>query len=214
MDVHTNKIAICQKNLAEFPKFLRFDRAKLRYHRETPFKATIAEKCQLFANYLQLLRKMLCNSNHIFVSGHIDKNDCGDFGDHLELLNYIQKDVLSICDGSLGYIFKIQFQSDQNSATNVIAKILQMPQIYRCLNVEIHLYGCKLENEQIQLPIETISKWVNQKYNGSNKKSDERFLRIFVYAVQNARAIYEHLKQVYMNNFLASHANSYCYLQI
>ena len=131
-----------------------------------------------------------------YVCGRIDKNDPGNFGDHSELLDHIQKDVLSICDGSLGYEFYIQFESDQNSATNVIAKILQMPQIYRCLNVEIRLYGCELANEQ--LPIELISNWVNQTYNGSNKKSDERFLRIFVRTVQNARELYEHLKQVYM----------------
>lgn len=129
----------------------------------------------------------------------INENNAQTFANHSELLDHLQRDLLPICNESLVYKFEIRFDSDSNSATNVLDKILQMTPIDRCSNVEIRLCDRYFSGKQqpMQLPIESISKWVNQTYPRNNKKSNERFLQIYPTNVLNIREIYGHLKEVF-----------------
>ena len=83
---------------------------------------------------------------------------------------------MPICGSSRSYKFEI-FSSDKISHADLIAKILQMPQIDCCSNVEIKLNGPIMHLMEFQ--IEPISNWLHQNCNGTNEKSDERFLLIY-----------------------------------
>ena len=71
-----------------------------------------------------------------------------------------------------------------------------MPPISRCSNLEITL--CCIEEAQ-QLPIETISDWLNRVIDG--RKTDTRiaqeiFMRIYMREIQNVKEMCDHLSKV------------------
>lgn len=130
----------------------------------------------------------------INFTGIINENDRSCFNDHLQLLDHIRMELLPICASSLGYKFRIRFDSDKNSATNVADKILQMHPIQRCSNVEISLYGLI---GQLSTEFESILNWLNPKHGGINEKSKERLLRIYSYCTfPSALELCDHLKKV------------------
>ena len=182
--------------MANLPQFLRFDCAKFNYR--TPnigyVTAPIAKKCQSVINYLQEMK--LNDANLInFICG-IDKNNPSYFSDHSQLLDHFQNKLLPICGTSRGFKFEIYLFSDGVSYINLIAKILQMPQIECCSNVEIILNGRSLY--PMQFPIESISNWLHRNCDGIEEKSKERFLRIFSFSFLCARELElcDHLKKV------------------
>ena len=160
--------------LTDLPQFFRFDRIQLDYQDSAAEALPIAEKCQSVVNCLQPLK--LDDSSLIHFIGAINKNDRNCFSDHSQLLDHLRNELLPICGSSHRYKFEIFLGSYEVSSNNLIAQILQLPQIECCLNVEIKLYGLRMY--LMQFPIDSISNWLHQNCNGTNEKSDERFLRI------------------------------------
>ena len=190
---------ISQVELAEFPQFLRFRKILLYYR-------CYEEKCQIFINTLRPLKKALNDSNLIQFEAICDQNDQTrtHFGNHSQILNHLQKELLPICEFSRGYSFTIWFYSapEMNAGTNVIASLIQMPSIDhdRCLNLEIELGG--FTGQIMQLPVEEISNWLTRKCDGidENKKANGRFLQIYSsFNFQNVREMFENLKKVITN---------------
>ena len=149
---------ISLQDLALFPAFLRFREVDLLYHHGSQ---SIAEKCDLFDGCLQSIKPTLNDSNLINLNCLTAKNVQKQFSNHQTLVKYVSERLLPICESSRSYSFFIGFVSDENSASNVIDSILQMAQIsrYGCFGVYIGL----INNNPAQLPIETISTWLNRK---------------------------------------------------
>ena len=142
------------------------------------FNGTVAMKCQLFGEFLQSIKGALINSK-ISLLCIIDQDDPTRFNDHSVLLDYLRNGLLPICDSSRQYEFSIQLNSDKNSAKEVIASILQFPQIIRCSNVGILLW--RMSGNQIQLPIDVIAQWLNQhadRVELIDRTKQEKFLKI------------------------------------
>ena len=158
--------------------------------------------CRLVVNCLQPLRKATNHSNLITLIGKIDKNDPTGFNNHLQLLNHVQEELLSICDSSRGYKFEIYFFSKENAGSNVICRILQMHPIEKCSNVEISLYG--IYGQPYLLPIEAISNFLHRKCNRIRKNSNEIYLRINLAKIQNVQAICDHFRKVIKLRFFSS----------
>ena len=166
---------------------------------------TIEEKRELIEKQLLPLKLALNDSNIVELVAYISQNDGNHFSDHSKLLDFIQNRFLPICNSSRGYKFDICFFSDKNSATNVIASILEMDEIKHCSNVEIEI----IFGEQKRLPVDEISNWLEPspdvaKNNHQNQK--ERLLEICFYCptfIQNARQMLEHLEKVYFIHFMA-----------
>ena len=117
-------------DLNSVPSFLRFNDLKLQYDNDSQ---PIAEKCQLFKECLQQLRASLSDLNEFFLTSFIDRENSSDFSDHLTFLNYLRDELLPICISSRRYKFIIGFNSDENSAANLL-------QFLNCLsNVHILL---------------------------------------------------------------------------
>lgn len=145
---------------------------------EFTFNGTISGKCHLFGEFLQPIKAALINSK-ISLSCIVDQDDPTRFNDHSVLLDYLRNGLLPICDSSRQYEFSIHFKSDKNSAKEVIASILQFPQIIRCSNVGILLW--RMSDNQIQLPIDVIAQWLNQHADLVeliDRTKQEKFLKI------------------------------------
>ena len=95
------------------------------------------------------------------------------------------------------YHFLIHF--DENSATNVIASLLQMDEIKRCSKVKI---GIEIDNGILHLPIEEISNWLERYIDGIENNVQNRDVRFFKFGfydiqIQNCREMIEHLIMVF-----------------
>lgn len=191
--VGNKRRTILPSDLSELPEFLRINEVDLWYEYS---RQSITEKCQLFVNYLQPLTPIINDANLIHFFAQIRqnyRNHCH-FSGHSQLLDHIRKELLPNCTYSRGYLFEISFYSDMNSAADVIISLLQMHPIKQCPNVEIRLY--ELASLPIQLPVKTISQWLNRKCDGSNANSKERFLKIYSDNIRNAQELYDDLKKV------------------
>ena len=102
------------------------------------------------------------NSNSFRFVACINQNDPTCFTDHSILLTYLSEQLLLICNLSRRYEFEIDFSSDKNAGTNFISSLLQMPAIIQCSQFKITLY---FTEEELQLPVEAISDWLNHKSN-------------------------------------------------
>ena len=148
---------ISLQDLALFPAFLRFREVYLLYNLGLQ---SIVEKCELFDKCLQSIKPALNDSDSLYFKCIISEYDPEQFSNHQTLIKYISERLLPICESSRRYLFGFNFCSDKNSSSNVIASILQMSQIcrYGCFGVYIGL----IDNNPTQLPIETISTWLNR----------------------------------------------------
>ena len=166
----------------------------------------------MFANYLRDIEEMtLKGVNQIHFVFPISKKCLSSFSDHVQLLNYLRKELLPVCGTSRSYKFELSFNCNYDDYprndvdTNVIAQILQMRPIDRCSNVEIKLCGM-YASPPMQWPIETVSDWLHQKSEGIAEKSQKRFLKIFSGGCENFRndrELCDHLREVkILNNFL------------
>ena len=222
-------------NLAELPKFVRFNKVKLdycdgyaeifaesNYLNGEPIKLPIAEKClSLLANYLQPLKKALNDSVLIHFFAAINGNDPNCFSNGSQLLSHVQNELVQICDSSRGYKFEIgYFCSEMNDSTNVIASILQMDPIVQSSHVEIIFHRLSnlnfltpqsdFQHHTRQLPIELISNWLHRKSKAINENSKGRFLQINLRYIQNAPELCDYLKEVIVKKFCRfSHPESW-----
>ena len=157
-------------NLSTIPRFIRFDSVSLSY---SGGSMTSEKKCQKVEKYLKAIKTASKHSNTIRFVGEINQNDPTCFTDHSVLLSYLDEQVLQLCNSSRGYEFQIHFHSDsdKDAGTNFISSLLQMPAISRCSNLEITLFFIE---EAQQLPVETISDWLNRKKHEA--EFHERFL--------------------------------------
>ena len=180
--------------MTNLPQFLRFERVELHYQSQSSvykYALPIAKKCQSVANYVKRLK--LNDTSLIQFNGTIDKNNRNNFGDHSQLIDHLRNELMPICGSSRSYKFEI-FSSDKISHADLIAKILQMPQIDCCSNVEIKL---RLPTQlQVQFPVEAISEWLHRNYHGIEEKAKDRFLRIYSSRFLCARELCNYLKKV------------------
>ena len=111
--------------------------------------------------------------------------------------------MLEICDSARSYKFRIWFDSDENGITNLIASLLKFPTIEHCTNLEIKI--ASLCGEQNLLPIKPILNWLKKSVDGMGinyRKQNEKFLGIWMNGIYNAREMIDHMKMVYLIDFL------------
>ena len=129
------EVEISLNALAAFPPFLRFDEVELIATdlfslQEGSNTQTIATRCKLFEDQLNLIKPILSGSLLIFCAD-VNRNDPTCFYDHTRLLIYLRR-LLPICDSFRGYEFVLAFKSDKDASGYVISSILQIPQIRSC----------------------------------------------------------------------------------
>ena len=151
---------------------------------------TITNKCQKVEKYLKPINT--AHSNSIRFVGDINQANQACFRDHSILLTYLREQLLQICNSSRRYEFEIHFRSDKNAGTNFISSLLQMPAIIRCSNLEITLNHIE---EAQQLPVETISDWLNRRKTDS-RIPQELFMKIWLREIQNVTEMCDHLSKV------------------
>ena len=184
------EVEISLDALAAFPPFLRFDEVEL-YTFSLPGGSntqTIATRCKLFEDQLNLIKPILTGSSLIFCAA-VNRNDPTCFYDHTRLLIYLRR-LLLICDSFRGYEFVLAFKSDKGASGYVISSILQIPQIRSCSYVEIIFVGSDPSN----LPVEDISNWLHRKCDGHG----ERKLRFISEQIKNRQEMVNHLKEVHI----------------
>ena len=171
-NANATRAKISLSDLAAFPPFLRFDEIELRFldpdssfldsdgEMEFPDTTPIGESCQLFESQLPSIKPTLDDSILTIYCG-VYETKPSRFRNNAELIDFLRNRLLTICDNSHGYDFYILLKSDMRAA-EYISSILQMPQIDQCSYVTIFLYFDS--DQQIRLPVETISKWINRKW--------------------------------------------------
>ena len=148
--------------------------------------------------YLQPLKRALNDSIVITFHAQINYNDSSCFNGRAQFLNHIQNEFLPICASSRGYRFDIDFFSDENDGANAIASLLNIFAIKCCLNVEITIKSSG-SGLQMQLPVEFISSWLNQKCERINETCEdakELILRIYSCKIQNPLEMCDYMKKV------------------
>ena len=175
------------------PNFLRFNDVLLVYERIGP--KSIEAKCHSIGEYLQLLA--LEDSNSFMFGGRIKQYEPSCFSDHSVLVAYLSDRLLPLCNSFRRYEFDIWFQSDRESATNVISSILQLTQNMRCSNLNISLYCLEMPT---LLPVEAISNWLNRKMEDAlgnvSRTPKETLLKICLGGIQNMEEMCDHLATV------------------
>lgn len=144
------------------------------------------------------LKPALKDSNMIEFRAGFFPDDPYRFNCYSTLIDYRIR-FLQICDSARGYKFQIYFFSDANVITNIIASILQMPQIERCSTVELEIilrWGV-----QMQLPVKAILNWLENPADEmqiNERKPKEKFLTIWLRGdhIHNVQELINHLKMV------------------
>ena len=183
---------------------------------------TLYSKQRLFLKHLQVLKPAFVDSNLFLFTARISQyfaaplwcSSCFkemfsiDFEDHFALLEHLRNKLLPICDSSRHYEFQIEIifaASGPNVATNVIESLLQMPQIVVCSNVTIEVRN--YPSVLIDLPVEAIVKWLNQKpdtdnptgvIDQQNANKHEKFLAIHLVAIHNELEVIANLTEVFL----------------
>ena len=195
--------AISNADLAECPQFLRFDEISLARKEIGQSEISVEQESQLFLACLRPLKSILNDSN-LCLCVTIDRNDRTHFGSQSEFLDHIRGELLPICDSSRGYQFTVWLMDgwyNREADQNLIASILQAPQVKRSSNVKIFLFN----SASPEWPIEAISNWLHQNYDSIRnlKGLKERFLRISTCnatlqdtELQDTQKLIDHLKKV------------------
>ena len=171
--IGTDEKAIVLSELVDVPSFLRFDTVILNY---IFGYQSFAQKCESFHGHLSSIKTTLYDSNVISFSLGIDQEDPTDFYNDSTLIEHIRH-IVSICDSSCGYDFRFQSYADSSTFGNLIASILGIPEIARSSFVSIS--GCYYAYTNMQLPVETISNWLNRERNGASCSVAVLIVRIF-----------------------------------
>ena len=135
------------------------------------------------------------------------------FDSYRKLLNHLRNQLLPTCNSARRYEFHITFDVDRHSIPNVIPSILELSQIIRCSNVLIDINNAREDlpwsymwTENIKLPAEIISNWLNYNFDHvqetKNQARKERLLELCMHRVsfENARAVCNQMKKVYLTN--------------
>ena len=196
-----DKKEIAFPELPTVPRFLRFGLVKLDYY--SIRHQSIVEKFELFRRHLPSIKATLYDSG--ITCFQFDNEDTNHSIDCSTLLEHI-RNIVSICDSSRGYLFAFGLERDSSwnmNVFNLIASILEMPEIACSSTVYIRpLYGC-ITLTLSQLPIEIISNWLNRERQAMNQKQRERVLALnFPVQYSQIQEMYDFLKQV---SFLSIH---------
>ena len=130
------------------------------------------------------------------VRGRFDR----DVAVNLDLLTYLEKELLQICNACRSYMFDIIWPrnfTDTSAVTNTITTILQSGPIDRCSEVLFNLY----QYLPTELPVMSIMNWLNRvpnsdTINANGKVKKERILEIFSPCIHNLLALVNGLKKV------------------
>lgn len=181
------------------PPFVRFHTVHVIYG---SCRQSVEEQWLVFRNSLELVKPALCDKNAIVFHGKIShKNDPSEFSNRQQLLNHLGNEFLPIYNQPSGYGFVIYIDEGEidgaNYEANIIASILEMPEVTRCSNVAFQI---KKWFDFIQLPVEQISNWLNRNLtnvdNGKNAENGELHLEISDISIHNALEMCNRLKQV------------------
>ena len=177
--IGVNNKEIALSELVVVPRFFRFDNVLLAYL--TGFQS-VAQKYESFCGYLTSIKATLNDSNVTRFYFAFNQEDTSQFNDHSGLLEHIRQ-IVSICDSSRGYSFVLRRFSD--AFGDVISSILEMPAIARSSFVSIppHWFLSYYGQRVAQLPIETISNWLNRERNALDQNQRERLL-VLVFPAQ------------------------------
>ena len=206
-----NNKEIALTELADVPRFLRFDRVSLVYPIDR--SKSIAQARESFRGYLSSIKATLNDANIICFVCKTEEDDPSQFSDHSPLLEHIRH-IVSICDSSRGYSFRFCFHAGMCTGTcqrwrnddddfffrvesafgNAIASILEMPEIARSSTVSIYNYPLF----RAHLPVEAISNWLNRERHPTEQNQRERNLALHFYlrSAQNVQEMFDSLKQV------------------
>ena len=185
---------IAFSELVVAPSFIRFGHVSLLYPYTYPIGSSqsIDERCESFHRHLLSIKSSLYDAVIISFVCQINKEDQSQFSSYSTSLEHI-RGIVSICDSSRGYSF-IFDAADKAEIGNVITPILEMPAISRSSTV----YITSIANSTVtQLPIETISHWLNRERNEIDQIQRERNL-VLVCSIQDSQIqeMCEFLKQV------------------
>ena len=160
-----------------FQQFIRFNDVNLCY--QNGFM-TAAAKCKRFNEHLKPLKAALSDLNLLHFDAEINENYVPDFSSFSNLLHHLRDELFPVCESSRAYKFTIRFQiwDWKGDGAALIESLLQIPQIDRCPNVRIILFGLL----NVQLPVEAIAQWLHHQSSDTNRISDpkrrEKFLTI------------------------------------
>ena len=178
--IGVNNKEIALSELVVVPRFFRFDNVLLV---SLTGSQSIAQKYESFRGHLLSIKASLYDSNVTRFYFAFNQEDTSQFNDHSELLEHIRQ-IVSICDSSRGYSFVLRRFSD--AFGDVISSILGMPTIARSSFVSIppHWFLSYYDALALaQLPIETISNWLNRERNALDQNQRERLL-VLVFPAQ------------------------------
>ena len=177
MYIGANFRKIALSTLVNVPPFLRFGNVKLDY--SIGFQS-IVQKCDSFRGYLLLIKASLYDPSCIRFYVDINQEFPRYFRNHVDFLEHI-RDVVSICDSSRGYSFVFRRYRDSDDFGNVIASLLEIPEISRSSFVYFapdREYQIMLTLTLTQLPIEAISNWLNRVRHPLDQKKRARRLEL------------------------------------
>ena len=188
-------------NAASFPPFFRFNRVEIKtsicgsildgcLENRGWDTQPIAGKCKLFEDQLKLMKPALNGSLVSFI-GYIYIEMQSFFNDHDQVLEYLRNQLLPICAKSREFEFYIEFYSDEESATSIIASILQMEEVKSCSSVSIFFWF----GVPTKLPVDRISNWLNRSCDEIGQR--ERYLFIHTSEVESFFEVLSHLKEVF-----------------
>ena len=194
---HKKEIAL--SDLIVVPRFLRFDQVSLEYSND---KQSIAEKCESFHCQLPQIKEAFHDSNttNFECQISINKKNPSVFRNFSAFITHFRH-IMSIFDSSRGYSFVFNSLYALRATGNVNVSILEMPLLTRCLSVTIRITQSCSNPQLAQLPIETISNWLNRECHTMDKKQQHLWLYIFCF-IEDAKAddqiqqLCEFLKQV------------------
>ena len=153
----------------------------------------VSRACHIHASRLTSIQSAMDRSSMLSVVCEINRIDRSGFSDSQVFIDYIRGGLMPVCNSYRRFNFIISFFSDKNEGANVIASILQLPQIRNCSTVRISLHYI----EPVQMPVEAISNWLCRMFNPIQRQS-ERHLELFCHSIQNscAEEIFEFMKKV------------------
>ena len=187
---------ISHANLLTIPQFVRFDGVKFSYGDGSK---PIEDKCQRIEKYMKPIMPALKHTNSIRFVAEINQDNQASFSDHTNLLSYLNEQMKKTFKLCRRYEFVIYyFYSNKNAGANVISSLLQMPPISQCSNFGITLMHFK-EERSLELPIKTISDWLNPMIDGRKTYSripQEIFMEIRTQEIQNVTEMCDHLSKV------------------
>ena len=140
---------------------------------------------ELISPLLLQLKPALVGS-HLFLSKFVKNNE----------FNFVRENLLPFFDCCTHFKFPIDCTPEERSV--FLASLLQQPSIERALSVDLSFYRYYHNAAPTHLPIDVISKWLNNPAPSNNKiKGNRRLLRLyFANNIGNMQAMVEHLKKV------------------